>query len=138
MKIESDELYANFYSLCMSDEAGLNYLSIHVALISGEQAIMMQEKIDSGSTSARPDAQYFSSRREISGDSARQAALTQSKKEAATLKDLQKCGGYVYFLTVTYAMMAFSQTINLIFMTFAGELLLMIPLKICSPQLEVN
>uniref|UniRef100_A0A183V6W3 Organic cation transporter protein n=1 Tax=Toxocara canis TaxID=6265 RepID=A0A183V6W3_TOXCA len=36
------------------------------------------------------------------------------------LKDLQKCGVYVYFLTLTYAMMVFSQTINLLFMTFAA------------------
>uniref|UniRef100_A0A915A567 Uncharacterized protein n=1 Tax=Parascaris univalens TaxID=6257 RepID=A0A915A567_PARUN len=81
---------------------------------------MMKQKKDSGSVSTGFDSQHFSSQREISCDSAMPTPPTASKREAATLKDLQKCGGYIYFLTVTYAMMVFSQTINLIFMTFAA------------------
>uniref|UniRef100_A0A9J2PXK5 Major facilitator superfamily (MFS) profile domain-containing protein n=1 Tax=Ascaris lumbricoides TaxID=6252 RepID=A0A9J2PXK5_ASCLU len=83
--------------------------------------MMMQQKNDSGTVSAGFDSQHFSSRRELSCDSAMPTPPTASKREAATLKDLQKCGGYVYFLTVTYGMMVFSQTINLIFMTFADR-----------------
>lgn len=100
--------------------------------------MMMQQKNDSGTVSAGFDSQHFSSRRELSCDSAMPTPPTASKREAATLKDLQKCGGYVYFLTVTYGMMVFSQTINLIFMTFAGELFSPLSFTMCPSCLELN
>uniref|UniRef100_A0A9J2P537 Major facilitator superfamily (MFS) profile domain-containing protein n=1 Tax=Ascaris lumbricoides TaxID=6252 RepID=A0A9J2P537_ASCLU len=44
-----------------------------------------------------------------------------SSTSVPKLADLQICGCYVWFLTFTYASMVFSQTCNLLFMTFAGK-----------------
>ncbi|KHN88914.1 Solute carrier family 22 member 6-A [Toxocara canis] len=44
-----------------------------------------------------------------------------SSQQPLKLADLQTCGFYVLFLTFTYGSMVFSQTCNLLFMTFADR-----------------